>query len=149
MTGHGLVVGIDASSTMLDRGVADTERPSPRGENGAADVAYVRGDATDLPFGDHVVDGVCCFGGLYLFDDPWAALDEIARVLRPGGRAVFLTTRRPELPLVGTGMGVLSRLAGIRMFGADDLCQALRGRGFTALRQRAYGLMQFVGATRA
>ncbi|MCO6010232.1 class I SAM-dependent methyltransferase [Actinoallomurus purpureus] len=149
MTGHGLVVGIDASSTMLDRAVAETARPSPRGENGAADAAYVRGDAADLPFRDEAFDAVCCFGGLYLFDDPWAAVDDITRVLRPGGRAVFLTTRRPELPLIGTGSAVLGRLTGIRMFGTDDLCHALRGRGFTALRQRTYGLMQFVGGTRS
>jgi SAM-dependent methyltransferase len=147
MTGHGLVVGFDASPTMLDRAVADTTGPGPRGESGAADVAYVRGDAADLPFGDGVFDAVCCFGGLYLFDDPWAALDGIARVLRPGGRAAFLTTRRPELPLIGTGSVVLGRLAGIRMFGADDLADALRDRGFTALRRRAYGVMQFVGGT--
>jgi SAM-dependent methyltransferase len=147
MTGHGLVVGVDASAAMLDRAVAETDRPCPRGDNGAADVAYLRGDAADLPFRDGVVDAVCCFGGLYLFDDPWAAVDDITRVLRPGGRVVFLTTRRPDLPVIGTGSAALSRVAGIRMFGTDDLCNALRGRGFTALRQRVYGLMQFVGAT--
>ncbi|WP_433174580.1 class I SAM-dependent methyltransferase [Actinoallomurus sp. CA-150999] len=149
MTGHGLVVGIDASSTMLDRAMAETVRPTGRGENGAADVAYVRGDAADLPFREGTFDAVCCFGGLYLFADPWSAIDGIARVLKPGGRVVFLTTRRPEIPLVGPGSAVLGRLTGIRMFGTDDLCQALRARGFTTLRQRAYGLMQFVGGTHA
>ena len=148
MTGRGLVVGIDASATMLDRAVERTARPTGRGENGAAEIAYVRGDAVRLPFHDAAFDAVCCFGALYLFDDPWAALDGIARVLRPGGRVVLLTSRRPDVPLVGAGSGLFGRLAGIRVFAAGEVPAALTERGFTDVESRPYGLMQLVAATR-
>jgi SAM-dependent methyltransferase len=140
--GNGLVVGVDASETMLGRAVADT--PARPGE---AEVAYVRCDAVHLPFRENTFDAVCCFGALYLFDDPWAALAGMARVLRPGGRIVVLTTRRPRLPVVGRGMGAASRLTGIRMFGPAELTDALKAAGFSTGRRRSYGLMQFAGAT--
>jgi SAM-dependent methyltransferase len=144
MTAGGLVVGADASATMLGRAVADTPvRP------GAADIAYVRCDAVDLPFREDTFDAVCCYGALYLFDDPWAAIKGMARVLRPGGRIVVLATRRPRLPLVGRGMGALSHLTGIRMFGQTEIAEALAAAGFSAIRRRSYGLMQFAGATLA
>jgi SAM-dependent methyltransferase len=141
VTGDGLVVGVDASATMLGRAVADT--PADH----TANVAYVRCDAVDLPFRAGSFDAVCCYGALYLFEDPWAALAGMARVLRPGGRIVVLTTRRPRLPLVGQGMGALSHLTGIRMFGPEELSQALAAAGFVSVRRRSYGLMQFAGAT--
>jgi ubiquinone/menaquinone biosynthesis C-methylase UbiE len=157
VTGGGLVVGVDASATMLGRAVADT--PASEGVasggaagggaagGGAAEVAYVRCDADDLPFREGAFDAVCCYGALYLFEDPWAAIAGMARVLRPGGRIVVLTTRRPRLPLVGRGMGVLSQATGIRMFGPEELSTALAAAGFSAIRRRSYGLMQFAGAT--
>jgi SAM-dependent methyltransferase len=135
---RGLVVGIDASATMLDRAVA---------EEGSG-VGYVRGDAVDLPFRAESFDAVCCFGALYLFDDPWGAIDGMTRVLKPGGRIVFLTSRRPETPLVGRAGAAFGRVTGIRLFGAEEVPEALAARGFTGIRRRAYGLMQFVGGTR-
>jgi len=140
VTGEGLVVGVDASATMLERAVADTAD---------TDVAYVRCDAVDLPFRENTFDAVCCFGALYLFDDPWAAIAGMARVLRPGGRLVVLTTRRPRVPLVGAGLGALSQVTGIRMWDPVLLSESLAAEGFTAIRRRSYGLMQFAGATLA
>jgi SAM-dependent methyltransferase len=135
---NGLVVGIDAAATMLDRAVAET---SPG-------IVYVRGDAVHLPFRAGSFDAVCCFGALYLFDDPWTAIDGMTRVLRPGGRIVFLTSRRPRTPLVGRAGAALGRATGIRLFAPEEVPKALAARGFTDVRRRAYGLMQFVGGTR-
>lgn len=139
VTGDGLVIGVDASATMLARAVADTPED--------AGVAYVRCDAVDLPFRANTFDAVCCYGALYLFDDPWVAIENMARVLRPGGRIVLLTTRRPRLPVAGRGLGAVGHLAGIRMFGPAEVTDALAAAGFSTVRRRSYGLMQFAGAT--
>ena len=88
--GDGLVVGIDVSETMLARAVADTA------EAGLDSVAYMRGDAQELPFRDQSFDAVCCFAALHLFADPMRALDRMTAVLTPGraDRAVHERARR-------------------------------------------------------
>ncbi len=72
--------------------------PNPRlravaGQRTAADrpaVRYVDGTADALPVADGSVDLVWCERVLQHLEDPAAAVAEIARVLRPGGRAVLL-----------------------------------------------------------
>lgn len=48
------------------------------------------GEAERLPIADHSVDAVVGFGVLCSVSDPRLAVAEIVRVLRPGGRYVFL-----------------------------------------------------------
>src|SRR5919109_3964755 len=88
---EGLVVGIDASRTMLARGVAELE-PA-----GVSNLALILGDATDLPFRDASFDGVSCFAALHLFSDPLAALDQMRRGVRAGGGVAVMTSGRPPL----------------------------------------------------
>lgn len=134
----GLAVGIDASVSMLERGVHEVQRESQ--EN----VVLVRGDATNLPFRDQSFDAVCCFGALYLIDDPLAALDEMTRVLNRGGRiAVMTSVRRQATPRPVSAL--LSRLVGARIFERDEITGALGQRGYTDVHQRVSGLAQFVG----
>jgi SAM-dependent methyltransferase len=136
----GLVVGVDASPTMLARAVQDTDAPN---------AAYIRADAQRLPFADESFDAVCCYAALYLMDDPFTAVAEMVRVLAPGGRIAILTS-------VHRGPGVLhpavalSRLAsGVRVFGRDDFTGAFERSGLTGVRQRVAGFGQFVGARKA
>lgn len=131
----GLAVGLDASATMLERAVA--AQP-------ADNVAYVRGDACALPFGTGSFDAVCCFAALYLIEDPLSAIDEIVRVLVPGGRLALLTSvHRGPLPAKPSA-AVVRALSGVRIFGPDELTRALGERGVTAVRRRVTGLAQFV-----
>ena len=135
----GLVVGLDVSQTMLERAVRDTEAA------GFDQVAYVRGDAQDLPFVDHSFDAVCCFAALNLFADPYAALDSFTRVLTPGGRlAIFTSARGRSMPL-RTVETVIQRRSGMNLFERDELVDALLSRGFVDVRQRLTGMTQFVG----
>jgi SAM-dependent methyltransferase len=132
---EGLVVGLDASETMLEVAVRDT-----RSDN----IAYVRGDACELPFRDGCFDAVCCFAALYLIDDPGRALEEIVRVLAPGGRLALMSTciRNPlPTPLTNT---MVQGLSGVRMFGRDELTPALAEQGVAEIEQRVAGLAQFV-----
>jgi ubiquinone/menaquinone biosynthesis C-methylase UbiE len=109
----GRVVGLDFSQGMLDvcrQRVADMP--------GTASVELVRADALAMPFAD-AFDVVVCFGafGHILEKDEPRFVSEIARVLRPGGRFVFVTGYMPPLMSPGRWMA--------RMFNA-----AMRVRNF-------------------
>ena len=58
-------------------------------------VRLVAGDALALPFGDGAFDAVTISFGLRNVADPDAALRELARVTRPGGRLVVCEFSRP------------------------------------------------------
>jgi ubiquinone/menaquinone biosynthesis C-methylase UbiE len=133
----GLVVGFGASTTMLARAVRDT------GEDER--IAYVRGDAGKLPFRDASFDGVCCFAALHMLADPWTALDEMTRVLTPGGRIALLTSCRTRTAPARTRDGWVGARTGQRMFERDEVVEALTDRGFEPVRRRIAGLTQFVG----
>ena len=135
----GLAVGIDASETMLARGVAELEAA------GLANLALIRGDATQLPFQDGAFDGLCCFAALHLFVDPFAALDEMRRVLGPGGRIAIMTSVRRQLTLPPL-KPLIERASGMRVFEPDEIVAALQMRGYADIHQRVSGLVQFVGA---
>ncbi len=133
----GLAVGLDASRTMLDQAVR---------EQNPANVRYVRGDAAALPFPDATFDAVCCFAALYFIAEPIQAIDEMVRVLAPGGRiALLASVSRGPVPARAVD-AVVRPLSGTRIFGRDDLTQALEQRGLTAIDRRVAGLAQFVSA---
>ncbi len=136
-SGEGIVVGLDASQTMLARAVADTD---------AANVVYVRADACSLPFRDGSFAAVCCFAALYLIEHPMRAIDELVRVLAPGGRLALLSScTRGPLP-VWLARPAVKGLTGVRMFGSDELTGRLREQRLTGIHQRVSGLGQFVWA---
>ncbi|WP_290055506.1 class I SAM-dependent methyltransferase [Amycolatopsis solani] len=74
------LTGLDLSEGML--AVA-------RARELAHPVTLRQGDAQDLPFEDASFDTVVCTFGLCAIPDPAAAVGEMARVLRPGGRLIL------------------------------------------------------------
>ncbi|MBX3208815.1 MAG: metalloregulator ArsR/SmtB family transcription factor [Labilithrix sp.] len=79
---------IDTSARMIDAARARLARH----ENASARVA----DVHDLPFGAASFDSVVVFHTLTYAERPSRALDECARVLRPGGRLVLLSLDEHE-----------------------------------------------------
>ena len=71
-------LAVDISRRMLERTAA----------RGYRQVECVQADATGLPVEHASVDLFLSNFGLHCFADPRAAVEEIARVLRPGGRLV-------------------------------------------------------------
>jgi SAM-dependent methyltransferase len=136
---EGLVVGIDVSETMLARAVRDTRAAA------LDNVAYVRGDAQELPFRTEGFDAVCCFAALHLFADPMRALDRMTDVLTPGGRIALFTSVRPRSAPVRSLESALTWRSGARMFERREVVDALETRGYVAIRQRLTGITQFVG----
>jgi ubiquinone/menaquinone biosynthesis C-methylase UbiE len=133
----GLVVGIDVSETMLTQAVS---------ESTLGKIAYVRGDAQELPFLDKSFDAVCCFAAFHLFADPMRALDHMTEVLTPGGRIAIFTTARHRTAPLRTAESLLAMRSGARLFEERELVEALEARGFEDVRQRLAGVTQFVGA---
>ena len=134
----GLVIGVDASPTMLSRAAAELRKRGP------GNVALLRAEAAALPFEDSAFDAVCCFAALHLFADPMSALDEMARVLTPGGRIAIMTSVRRQLA-PGPFAAAAERVSGMRLFRQDAIVDALQERGFEDVHQRLSGLVQFVG----
>lgn len=80
-------VGIDVSSRMLRRAGA-------RAAAAGVPLSLVRGDAARLPLRDAALDGATGHSILYLLPDAAAALREVRRALRSGGRVAFVEPRR-------------------------------------------------------
>lgn len=117
------LAGLDAHPAMLER--ARARLP--------AAVELVRGDLARMPFAAGRFDAVITMNALHYFDDPAAAIDEIKRVLRPGGRLVvtdwcrdFFTTfvcehwlrlrKRPLGRVLGAGeLAAYAREAGLHV----------------------------------
>jgi SAM-dependent methyltransferase len=76
------VTGIDVSAAQLDLAHAHLR-------DREASAALVQGSAEELPFADGRFDLVMCDHGALSFADPRAAIPEVSRVLRPGGRLAF------------------------------------------------------------
>ena len=95
---HVLVDGIDPAERMLAiardkaarRGVGDT-------------VSFISGDALDLPMESETYDGIVsgfCFRNI---ERRQMALEEMRRVLKPGGMLVILEATYPESALIRLG----------------------------------------------
>lgn len=97
------VVGVDPSPGMLDVG---REKVAAAGY--AAAIRLEVGDACDLASADHRFDAATIAFGIRNVPDRPAALREMARVVKPGGRVAILELTEPR-------RGILARLARIHI----------------------------------
>jgi demethylmenaquinone methyltransferase/2-methoxy-6-polyprenyl-1,4-benzoquinol methylase len=72
------------------------------GKQARPGLPFTAGDATRLPFADEAFDAVTMSFGLRNVVDPAAALTEMARVTRPGGRLVICEFSQPTFPPLRT-----------------------------------------------
>jgi demethylmenaquinone methyltransferase / 2-methoxy-6-polyprenyl-1,4-benzoquinol methylase len=144
-------VGVDLSEQMLRRGAAKLSRRDLAGR-----AALAAGDAEALPLASGCFDAATIGFGIRNVGNPAAALAEIRRVLRPGGRLVVLEFSRPRgwlgavyrryfrgvLPRIGAlvsgDSAAYSYLpASVERFPAPEAFAALMEQaGFTAVRWR-------------
>ncbi len=95
-----LVVGVDFAQRMLDSAAEKLAA------NGSSGIVLLRSDAMRLPFPDGSFDACTVAFGLRNMIDYQAAVSEMARVLRPGGRLVILEMTPVRNPLFRTVFGV-------------------------------------------
>jgi arsenite methyltransferase len=131
----GLALGIDISEPMLARAVRAEAGPN---------VGFLRADAQRLPLRDETVDAVVSIAMLQLTPDPSAALAEMARVLRSGGRMAVM------VPTAGRAAGAIRLLpnAGAHFFGEDELGDILENLGLVGIRTKSFGPIQWVRGKR-
>ena len=135
------IVGLDVARRMLRQ----ARRRQARAR-GADRICWVLGDVTRLPFATGSLDAVTGHSLLYLLPDRAAALAEMRRVLRAGGRLVLMepnsraATARGVLRLSRNPRHLVSvllwrpfsRLHG--RFSATSLAATLRAAGFVECR---------------
>lgn len=76
---------------------------------GAKNVRFETGDVEAMPYPDASFDLVTCRRAVHHFPDPPRAMAEMARVLRPGGRAGFADMAAPEDPAAAALFNDLER----------------------------------------
>ncbi len=101
------VIGVDFCRPMLERAA----HKQPR-------IAFVEGDALQLPFEDDVFDAVTIAFGLRNLSSVEQGLNELRRVLKPSGWAVILEFSKPVVPgfrslAVGYCARLLPRIGGL------------------------------------
>ena len=90
MLAGGMVTITDLSEDML---VIAKENASRRGINNIETIAC---DVCELPFADNSFDAISCRFGFMFFPDMQLAANEMARVLKPGGRIATSVWNIPE-----------------------------------------------------
>lgn len=100
----GQVVAYDLSSAMLAAVSAEASR------RGFANILTAQGVAEVLPFEDASFDFVVSRYSAHHWRDLAAGLRHARRVLKPGGRAVFMDVTAPEHPLLDTFLQTVEML---------------------------------------
>ena len=120
----GWVIGFDLSLPMLRQARKKAER------SGLRNLIFVRGSAFNLPFLNEVLEPFSVVVPLHLFDQPQAALSEIARTMSRQGRFVCQTTLKPR-----HSAGLAPFLDHVIRFGffdsAEDLNEKLLRAGYS------------------
>ena len=143
----GVVTGLDFSPGMLERARRKSDT-----------VTWVEGDLLALPFDDDSFDSATVGFGVRNVADLEAALAELRRVLRPGGRLAILEITQPRgllkpffslwfdriVPLLGKvlpgGKAYTYLPASVRRFpGAEGLAAQMERQGFEQVRFRLMG----------
>jgi ubiquinone/menaquinone biosynthesis C-methylase UbiE len=95
------IVAIDISDEML-------RRAAPRGRRYAGNLRLVQGDALNLCFPDDSFDTVVTSCTMCSVPNPRRALDELHRVLRPGGKLLMFEHLRSRNPILGFALDLMT-----------------------------------------
>ena len=93
--------------------------------------AFVAGSAEALPFRAGAFDTAVSASAMHYWDAPDAALAEIRRVLRPGGRLLLLDWQRDPWPMRLADLGMrIARVPYARTYSRAEAVELLDGAGF-------------------
>lgn len=100
-----LVVATDLTRPMLEAASRANQQA------GAENILYVQADAEQLPFLNESFDAVTCRIAAHHFPQPEQFIREVSRVLKPGGRFLFIDNVVPAHPELA---GFINRIEKMR-----------------------------------
>jgi len=125
------IVAFDATEQMLETAKARCARA------GLSNVEFQSGDAESLPFADAQFDGAVTRAAVHHFADPQRAINEMFRVLRPGGTVVIADVISSEDADESRLHNAIERLrdpSHVRMLQASELDSDASRAGFRDLQ---------------
>ena len=128
-------VGLDTTRAMLDRARVLQHRQSCR------NVAWVLGEAAELPFQEASFDIATCRFAIHHMLNPSLALQEMTRVLRPGGRIVICDAVASDDPARATALNALEKMrdsSTVRFLPLAELRSLLTDSGFQIESEQKY-----------
>jgi ubiquinone/menaquinone biosynthesis C-methylase UbiE len=133
------VTGLDISHTMVEIALEEARKAG-------VEIAFQQGDVTTAPFADESFDLLVCQAAFKNFRQPVTALNEMRRVLRPGGFAVIhdlnheATAADIDREVAGMNVGAISG------FTVRQTLGWLRRRAFTPAQFEALAAESTFGA---
>jgi SAM-dependent methyltransferase len=121
------VVAFDLTPEMLQQARARCAKA------GLTNVTFEQGSATALPFADSSFDCVVTRLSIHHFDAPRLVLDEMFRVLKPGGKFVLadvVSSADARCSELQNAIEVLRDPSHVRMLPAIELAALITGAGF-------------------
>jgi ubiquinone/menaquinone biosynthesis C-methylase UbiE len=85
--GHFKISGLDISQSFV-------QMASQYAKREGVVARFIHGSASDIPLEDGLFDLIVCRAAFKNFSEPLKALNEMHRVLKPGGRAVIIDLRK-------------------------------------------------------
>jgi ubiquinone/menaquinone biosynthesis C-methylase UbiE len=102
------ITGLDISETFVEIARANAAKAGVL-------IDFRQGNASGMPFGDETFDFLLCRAAFKNFSDPGRALEEMYRVLKPGGQSLIIDLRRDasmesiKQGVNGMSLGALNR----------------------------------------
>ena len=103
------ITGLDISHTFV-------EIASHKAAEARVKVDFEQGNASSMPFADDTFDFLVCRAAIKNFADPVRALQEMRRVLKPGGRGLIIDLRHEasmqsiQQEVEGMGLNAVNKL---------------------------------------
>ena len=122
------VVAFDLTPQMLKKAAQRCN------EAGLANVAFLEGNAAELPFAKDSFDAVVTRLSVHHFDRPGRVMSEIFRVLRPGGSFVVADVISSEMAAeseLQNAIEILRDPSHVRMLPGSELSSLVSESGFT------------------
>ena len=129
------VIGLDLTPQMLEKA---KERCSKAGRT---NVVFKEGSATALPFPGAYFDAVVTRLSFHHFLEPNAVLNEMLRVLRPGGTVVIadvVSAEEPDKSALHNAIEILRDPSHVRMLPASELIALVAQSGAAIERQETW-----------